>query len=102
MLWTFKGVKPEGKEAAHLDSNPENNHIDNLDWVSHKENIKHQVMKEAGRYSKSRKSIGSVAKKSCVQERMYGASYKDLELRYSVSRRAIERWVAKTKKLESL
>jgi hypothetical protein len=100
VLWTFKGVRPDGKEAAHLDSNPENNNIDNLDWVSHMENIKHQVIKESGRYSKTRKNIGSVTKKSCVQERLNGVSYKALELKYNVSRRTIERWIAEVKNLK--
>lgn len=97
MLWTFKGVRPPGKEAAHLDSNPENNHIDNLDWVSHKENIKHQIYKESGRYSKSRKKICKETKLACVKERLNGASYVYLENKYQVTRRAVERWVVKFK-----
>jgi hypothetical protein len=41
VLLAFIGPCPNGKEAAHLDGNPENNHIENLQWVTHKENINH-------------------------------------------------------------
>jgi hypothetical protein len=33
---------PENKKVVnHIDSNPRNNHVDNLDWVTHSENAKH-------------------------------------------------------------
>lgn len=95
VLTTFKGLRPEGKEAAHLDSNPENNHIANLEWVSHKENIYHQVNKPKGRYSNSRKQLPKEIKISCVTERKAGVSYSVLEVKYGVTRRTIERWITR-------
>lgn len=38
---TFKGEIPEGLFINHIDSNKLNNHIDNLELVSSKENIQH-------------------------------------------------------------
>jgi len=38
VLNIFKGKKPEGYEARHLDGNKQNNHINNLEWGTKKEN----------------------------------------------------------------
>ena len=32
------------KEVNHIDSNPSNNSVENLEWVSHKENMEHMVI----------------------------------------------------------
>lgn len=39
MLWTFVGKAPSGTEASHKDHNKRNNHIDNLIWETHAENM---------------------------------------------------------------
>ena len=42
--------KPEGKDVVnHLDCNPANNRIENLEWCTQKENILHSI--KLGRYS---------------------------------------------------
>jgi len=46
---TFLGKAPEGlknPEVHHKDSNPSNNHISNLEWLSHKENMKEAKKKK--------------------------------------------------------
>ncbi len=42
VLLAFKGPKPEGMSAAHLDSNRYNNAPDNLIWCPFLENISHR------------------------------------------------------------
>jgi len=42
VLETFVGPAPEGHEGAHLDGDITNNRLDNLDWVTHKENEDHK------------------------------------------------------------
>ncbi len=39
VLLAFSGIRPDGKEAAHLDGNKSNNRISNLAWKTHTENI---------------------------------------------------------------
>lgn len=41
VLEAFIGVAPEGKECNHKDGNPTNNHLENLEWVTPKENLEH-------------------------------------------------------------
>ena len=43
VLEAFVGPRPEGFVCAHLDGNPKNNNIDNLAWVTQKENVHHMV-----------------------------------------------------------
>ena len=40
VLEAFKGVDPENKVVRHIDGNPVNNSIDNLEWTSEKHNSK--------------------------------------------------------------
>jgi len=39
VLEVFVGPCPAGMECRHLDGNPQNNHLSNLRWGSHKENV---------------------------------------------------------------
>jgi HNH endonuclease/NUMOD4 motif len=38
VLTTFRGARPEGKECRHLDGNPSNNSLSNLEWGTPQEN----------------------------------------------------------------
>lgn len=46
VLETFIGPCPTGKECRHLDGNPSNNSVENLQWATHSENM--NDMKEHG------------------------------------------------------
>lgn len=37
----FLGTRPAKKEVNHRDGNRFNNHVNNLEWVSHSENMQH-------------------------------------------------------------
>lgn len=38
VLREFIGPRPEGKECRHLDGNPQNPRLDNLEWATHQNN----------------------------------------------------------------
>jgi hypothetical protein len=44
VLEAFVGLKPEGKEARHRDSNPGNNERSNLSWSTHRVNEADKVL----------------------------------------------------------
>ena len=49
---TFHGLPPSPDlEVAHLDGNNQNNRADNLRWVTHRENMAHQVAHGRGKTS---------------------------------------------------
>lgn len=43
VLDAFVGLRPEGTEADHEDTNRTNNRISNLRWITHAQNIQHKV-----------------------------------------------------------
>lgn len=44
----FIGPCPEGKETHHKDGNPANNRADNLEYITHAENIRHGYENKRG------------------------------------------------------
>ena len=78
ILMTFVGLPPEGCETRHLDGDPSNNHIDNLEWGTHKQNIQDAI--EHGTHM-------------CVTGKGAWWSKKLTdEIRANLSAAAIERW----------
>jgi hypothetical protein len=84
-------------EVNHIDHDPSNNHIDNLEWVTHDGNVKHSY--KAGRHIATNPEIANLpqgeqhwnAKLSdeealaIRQQRAAGSTLKDLATAYSVS-----------------
>jgi len=50
VLETFMGACPKGMEAMHLDGNPSNNKVDNLQWGTRSQNLRMSNL--VGKYSK--------------------------------------------------
>lgn len=44
VLEAFVGPCPPGLETGHLDGDPSNNRVDNLRWITKKENASHRVL----------------------------------------------------------
>lgn len=44
VLTTFSGLRPKGYHCAHLDGSRDNNNLDNLRWVTAKENESHKKL----------------------------------------------------------
>ena len=60
----FKPTEREGVEVMHLDHNPLNNHISNLEWGTHKENV-------LATHSAGRGSNGNKLKTKCPRGHEY-------------------------------
>ena len=43
VMKTFVGERPKGKEINHKDGDGKNCHLSNLEYVTHKENVRHAV-----------------------------------------------------------
>ncbi len=46
VLEAFRGGCPVGKECNHIDGDKANNRIENLEWVTHSENILHAFKRQ--------------------------------------------------------
>lgn len=53
VLEAFVGNRRKKEECRHLDGNPENNKVENLQWGSRKENVD-DFRKHSGKYAKSK------------------------------------------------
>jgi hypothetical protein len=73
VLETFRGNCPTGFESRHLDGNPKNNHLCNLEWATRTEN--------------QRDRIGHGT--SNIGERSGSAKLKEEDVRFIVSMRGI-------------
>ena len=68
----FKGNIPDDKEVDHIDNNKENNSINNLQLLTHKENIRKSRCKKVislnieTREEKNFRSVKEAAKYNCI------------------------------------
>ncbi len=76
------------KEVNHKDSNPQNNNANNLEWVSHDENMKHAMRKN--RIAKGESSGMAKLTNEAIKE-IYNTQIdaKLLAIKYAVSRETI-------------
>lgn len=74
IVWeAFNGPVPKGYEINHIDENPENNRLDNLNLMTHKENMNWGTFKE--RMIQNR--TGKTAPKPIMQYDLEGNLIKD-------------------------
>lgn len=53
VMLTFVGPRPEGRECNHVDGDKTNNRVENLEWVTHSQNVLHAL--HVLKFHKSRK-----------------------------------------------
>lgn len=52
VLEAFKGKRPKGLVCNHIDEDITNNKLDNLEWVTPKQNVNHSIYPGSGSYEK--------------------------------------------------
>lgn len=68
-------VRPDGKyEVDHIDGNPQNNRLENLRWVTHKENLNNPVSLERFRNGSTGRKHSAQTRKKMSRTRMGLAS----------------------------
>jgi hypothetical protein len=76
---------PQGREVNHIDANPFNNCVENLEWVTRSENRRHTLL--MGNHNRARLTGGQVLQ---IRERLNaGETGISLAKEYGVSRHAI-------------
>ena len=80
VLENFVGPRPEGYTANHKDGNRYNNSLANLEWVSHKENVRHSrsTLLHRGQYGEE---IGTAKLTLEQARRVYALKDSDLTAR---------------------
>lgn len=93
VVWTFFNVSiPEGYEINHIDGNKFNNRIENLELVTHLENMKHAkargLMRTGEAHPRSKLKANDVRKIKYLL-RCGDLSHKQIAIKFGVSRQTI-------------
>lgn len=60
---TFIPNNGDGKQINHIDLNKKNNHVDNLEWVTGSENVKHAIESIPDRLDSLKENMSVIGKK---------------------------------------
>ena len=81
---------PEGKpEVNHIDGNKQNNRADNLEWVSHKDNVKHAYTAGLHGYKTKASGTEKLTPEQIIEIRESSKSQKELAAIYGVAQPSI-------------
>lgn len=64
----FLGERPNGYEINHKDANKENNHLDNLEYCTHTENMRHAFQRNLRKHARGEQNGMSKLTKQQVRE----------------------------------
>ena len=85
VMFAFVGERPEGKVVMHLDSNPQNNALSNLQWGTNIENAVEAARQ--GKIGRQKLEVQEVAEIRALLEQ--GASTKDIAKKYGITDRNV-------------
>ncbi len=86
VLAAFKGWPPEGYECNHIDGNPANNNVDNLEWITKEENLA-IIKRYKGKRGSNKKVSNSKwrnIKPQILKLRLEGTKAKDIALELGI------------------
>lgn len=99
LIWTaFNGPIPEGLVINHIDSNPANNNLDNLEVVTQSANIRHGYRHGKMSATGSRNGQARLTETNILEIRRLqscGAATRELAARFGVSRNMIHQIVSR-------
>lgn len=82
---------PENKsEVNHIDGNPLNNHVTNLEWVTHQENIAHSVENELRVYA-----IKTIDRSTMVKFLNNGFTYDEIAEELGIAKGTVFNYIKK-------
>ena len=93
VLIAFVGPRPHGCEANHKDGNRKNNRVENLEWVTASQNVRHSI--DVLGVQRARGERSSLSKLTEIQVREIkrflkeGLTQKEIAKRYDVTQRTI-------------
>lgn len=100
VMLAFTGPYPDGMEINHKDGNPANNRLDNLEYVTHSQNLLHEIRVLGGKRVSRRGGESHLAKLTeeqvkAIRAEREGAKtlLRDLAEKYGVHRKTIGRIV---------
>jgi len=98
VLEAFVGMRPEGKEANHKNLNRLDNRLENLEWISHSENLDHArqnghwpIGERHGSAKLTEDNVREIRRLHRLKDRRYGSPYTAgrLAKRFGVTQKAV-------------